>query len=124
SARAQAYDIVWNGQELGGGSIRIHDAGIQQAVFAALGIDAGEAEARFGFLLEALRFGAPPPGGIAHGADRIAQRRSGAATIRDVIAFPKTASGFDLLTGAPAPVDEMQLKELGIGLRKRGLAGH
>jgi aspartyl-tRNA synthetase len=124
SARAQAYDVVWNGQELGGGSIRIHDADTQQAVFAALGIDAEEAEARFGFLLEALRFGAPPHGGIAYGVDRIVQRLSSAETIRDVIAFPKTASGFDLLTGAPAPVDELQLKELGIGLHKRGLAGH
>jgi len=124
SARAQAYDVVWNGQELGGGSIRIHDADMQQAVFAALGIDAEEAEARFGFLLEALRYGAPPHGGIAYGVDRIVQRLSGAETIRDVIAFPKTASGFDLLTGAPAPVDELQLKELGIGLHRRGLAGH
>jgi aspartyl-tRNA synthetase len=124
TARAQAYDVVWNGQELGGGSIRIHDAEAQQAVFAALGIDAEEAEARFGFLLEALRYGAPPHGGIAYGVDRIVQRLSGAETIRDTIAFPKTASGFDLLTGAPAPVDELQLKELGIGLHKRGLAGH
>ncbi len=124
SARAQAYDVVWNGQELGGGSIRIHDAEVQQAVFAALGIDAAEAEARFGFLLEALRYGAPPHGGIAYGVDRIAQRLYGAETIRDVIAFPKTASGFDLLTGAPAPVDERQLSELGISLHKRGLAGH
>jgi len=124
AARAQAYDVVWNGQELGGGSIRIHDAEVQQAVFAALGIDAAEAEARFGFLLEALRYGAPPHGGIAYGVDRIVQRLCGAETIRDVIAFPKTASGFDLLTGAPAPVDEMQLKELGISAHKRGLAGH
>jgi aspartyl-tRNA synthetase len=124
AARAQAYDVVWNGQELGGGSIRIHDAEMQQAVFAALGIDATEAEARFGFLLEALRYGAPPHGGIAYGVDRIVQRLYGAETIRDVIAFPKTASGFDLLTGAPAPVEELQLKELGIGLHQRGLAGH
>jgi len=124
AAQAQAYDVVWNGQELGGGSIRIHDAATQTAVFAALGIDAAEAEARFGFLLEALRYGAPPHGGIAYGVDRIVQRLHGAETIRDVIAFPKTASGLDLLTGAPAPVDEMQLKELGIALHRRDLAGH
>jgi aspartyl-tRNA synthetase len=123
-ARALAYDLVWNGQEMGGGSIRIHSAEVQQALFAALGIDAAEAEARFGFLLEALRYGAPPHGGIAYGLDRIVQRLAGAASIRDVIAFPKTASGADALTGAPAPVGEMQLKELGIALHRRGLAGH
>ncbi|MGN6215647.1 MAG: aspartate--tRNA ligase [Solirubrobacterales bacterium] len=124
AARAQAYDIVWNGQELGGGSIRIHSAETQAAVFAALGIDRETAEARFGFLLEALRYGAPPHGGIAYGIDRIVQRLFGAETIRDVIAFPKTASGFDLLTGAPAPVEELQLRELGIAIHKRNLAGH
>jgi aspartyl-tRNA synthetase len=124
AARAQAYDVVWNGQELGGGSIRIHDAKTQQAVFAALGIDAEEAEARFGFLLEALRYGAPPHGGIAYGVDRIVQRLSGAETIRDVIAFPKTASGFDLLTGAPAPVEAAQLRELGVAIHERKLPGH
>ena len=124
AARALAYDVVWNGQELGGGSIRINRADTQQALFAALGIDAEQAEARFGFLLEALRYGAPPHGGIAYGVDRIVQRLSGAETIRDVIAFPKTASGFDLLTGAPAPVDDLQLKELGIALHERRLAGH
>jgi len=123
-ARAQAYDLVWNGQEMGGGSIRIHDGETQAALFAALGIDAEEAEARFGFLLEALRYGAPPHGGIAYGLDRIVQRLAGAESIRDVIAFPKTASGTDALTGAPAPVGEMQLKELGIALHRRGLAGH
>ena len=123
-ARALAYDLVWNGQEMGGGSIRIHRAEVQSAVFAALGIDAAEAEARFGFLLEALRYGAPPHGGIAYGLDRIVQRLAGADSIRDVIAFPKTASGADLLTGAPAPVEAMQLKELGIALHKPGLAGH
>ena len=124
AARALAYDVVWNGQELGGGSIRINRADVQEAVFAALGIDAETAEARFGFLLEALRYGAPPHGGIAYGVDRIVQRLSGAETIRDVIAFPKTASGFDLLTGAPAPVEEIQLRELGIGVHKGKLAGH
>jgi aspartyl-tRNA synthetase len=123
-ARALAYDLVWNGQEMGGGSIRIHRADVQQEVFAALGIDADEAEARFGFLLEALRYGAPPHGGIAYGLDRIVQRLAGADSIRDVIAFPKTASGVDALTGAPASVGEMQLKELGIALHRRGLAGH
>ena len=124
SARAQAYDVVWNGQELGGGSVRINRAEIQRQVFAALGIDAETAEARFGFLLEALRFGAPPHGGIAYGVDRIVQRLSGAETIRDVIAFPKTASGFDLLTEAPAPVEDPQLRDLGIAIHKHGLAGH
>jgi aspartyl-tRNA synthetase len=119
AARAHAYDVVWNGQELGGGSIRIHSAEVQQQVFAALGIDAETAEARFGFLLEALRFGAPPHGGIAYGVDRIVQRLYGADTIRDVIAFPKTASGFDLLVGAPAAVEAVQLRDLGISVGKR-----
>jgi aspartyl-tRNA synthetase len=122
--RAQAYDLVWNGQEMGGGSIRISDPDVQRRVFAALGIDEAQAEARFGFLLEALRYGAPPHGGIAYGLDRIVQKLAGAESIRDVIAFPKTASGTDALTGAPAPVGEMQLKELGVAIHKRGLAGH
>jgi aspartyl-tRNA synthetase len=124
AARAQAYDVVWNGQELGGGSIRINRADVQQQVFGALGIDAETAKARFGFLLEALQFGAPPHGGIAYGVDRIVQRLCGADSIRDVIAFPKTASGFDLLTGAPAPVDEAQLRDVGVAIHKRKLAGH
>jgi len=123
-ARALAYDLVWNGQEMGGGSIRIHTAEQQQQVFAALGIDPAEAEARFGFLLEALRYGAPPHGGIAYGLDRIVQRLAGADSIRDVIAFPKTASGADALTGAPAPVDEIQLRDLGVAVHTHGLAGH
>ena len=117
---AAAYDIVWNGQELGGGSIRIADRELQERVFEAIGIDADEAEERFGFLLDALRYGAPPHGGIAYGLDRIVQRLVGADSIRDVIAFPKTASGADPLTGAPAPVDEAQLRELGIERRRRG----
>ncbi len=123
-ARALAYDVVWNGQEMGGGSIRISDPVVQRRVFAALGIEEAEAEARFGFLLEALRFGAPPHGGIAYGLDRIVQRLAGVDSIRDVIAFPKTASGTDALTGAPAPVDEMQLRELGVAIHRPGLAGH
>jgi aspartyl-tRNA synthetase len=124
AARAQAYDVVWNGQELGGGSIRNHEASVQEAIFGALGIDRETARARFGFLLEALQYGAPPHGGIAYGIDRIVQRLAGAETIRDVIAFPKTASGIDLLTGAPAPVDELQLRELAIGIHKPKLPGH
>jgi aspartyl-tRNA synthetase len=119
AARAQAYDLVWNGQEMGGGSIRISEATLQGKVFAALGIDESEAEARFGFLLEALRYGAPPHGGIAYGLDRLVQRLAGADSIRDVIAFPKTASGADALTGAPAPVDEPQLREVGLQRRAK-----
>ena len=115
--RARAYDLVWNGSEVGGGSIRISDSGDQERVLALLGIGAEEAEARFGFLLEALRYGAPPHGGIAYGIDRICALAAGAESIRDVIAFPKTASGGDPLTGAPAPVDERQLRELGITVR-------
>jgi aspartyl-tRNA synthetase len=118
-ALAAAYDIVWNGQELGGGSIRIAGRELQQRVFEIIGIGATEAEERFGFLLEALRYGAPPHGGIAYGVDRFVQRLVRADSIRDVIAFPKTASGADPLTGAPAPVDEAQLRELGIQVRRR-----
>jgi aspartyl-tRNA synthetase len=116
-ARALAYDIVWNGQELGGGSIRISDPELQLRVLETIGIGREEAEQRFGFLLEALRYGAPPHGGIAYGLDRFVQRLRGADSIREVIAFPKTASGSDPLTGAPAPVDEAQLRELGIAVR-------
>jgi len=111
---ARAYDVVWNGVEIGGGSIRISDAADQERVLSLLGIDRDEAEARFGFLLEALRYGAPPHGGIAYGIDRICALAAGTDTIRDVIAFPKTASGTDPLTGAPAPVDKRQLRELGV----------
>jgi aspartyl-tRNA synthetase len=116
-ARALAYDVTWNGVELGGGSIRISDPEVQRSVFEVLGIRAEEAEARFGFLLEALRYGAPPHGGIAYGLDRWVALLHGADSIRDVIAFPKAASGADPLTGAPAPVPEQQLKELGVSVR-------
>jgi len=113
-ARALAYDVVWNGQEMGGGSIRIADPELQLRVLEAIGIDASEASERFGFLLDALRYGAPPHGGIAYGLDRLVQRLVRSDSIRDVIAFPKSASGADPLTGAPAPVDEAQLRELGL----------
>jgi aspartyl-tRNA synthetase len=120
AARAKAYDVVWNGWEIGGGSIRISDPEVQRKVFGAIGIDEQEAEERFGFLLDALRFGAPPHGGIAYGLDRMVALLHGTDSIRDVIAFPKTASGADPLTGAPAPVDERQLRELGISVRTGG----
>jgi aspartyl-tRNA synthetase len=116
-ARALAYDVVWNGQELGGGSIRISDPDLQRRAFEIIGIGTEEAEERFGFLLDALRYGAPPHGGIAYGLDRFVQRLRRVESIREVIAFPKTASGADPLTGAPAPVSEEQLTELGISLR-------
>ncbi len=121
-ARAKAYDLVWNGQEMGGGSIRISDRAVQEQVFGVIGIGEQEARERFGFLLDALRYGAPPHGGIAYGVDRIVQRLVNSDNIRDVIAFPKTASGADPLTGAPAPVDDAQLRELGLALRGRARA--
>jgi len=112
--RSRAYDLVVDGSELGGGSIRNHDPDVQRRVFEAIGLDEEEAERRFGFLLEALRYGAPPHGGIAFGIDRIVALLAGRDSIRDVIAFPKTASGSDPLTGAPAPVDDEQLHELAL----------
>ena len=111
---ARAYDLVCDGVELGGGSIRINTPELQQEVFKVIGLSQAEAQSRFGFLLEALRYGAPPHGGIALGVDRIVAICAGRESIRDVIAFPKTASGMDPLTGAPAPVDSAQLRELGL----------
>jgi aspartyl-tRNA synthetase len=112
--RSRAYDVVLDGWELGGGSIRINRPDVQQKVFDALGIGPEEARERFGFLLEALTYGAPPHGGIAFGIDRIVALLAGRDSIRDAIAFPKAASGADPLTGAPAPADERQLRELGV----------
>jgi aspartyl-tRNA synthetase len=114
--RSRAYDLVMDGTEIGGGSIRINTPEVQLKVLDALGISPEEADRRFGFLLEALRFGAPPHGGIAFGLDRIVAILGGRESIRDVIAFPKTASGGDPLTGAPAPVDERQLRDLGVNV--------
>ena len=112
--RAIAYDLVLNGNELGGGSIRIHDSTVQAKVFESLGIGAAEAQEKFGFLLEALRYGAPPHGGIAIGVDRLTMLLAGTESIRDVIPFPKTQRGLDLMTGAPGEVTAEQLAELHI----------
>jgi aspartyl-tRNA synthetase len=116
TAKARAYDLVLNGFEVGGGSIRIHRPEVQERVFEVLGLSAGEIEEKFGHLLRAFRYGAPPHGGIAMGLDRIVMLMAGQDTLREVTAFPKAQSGADPLTGAPAHVDDGQLAELGLEL--------
>jgi len=120
SALAYAYDIVLNGTELGGGSIRIHDRSVQSRVFDTIGLSKAEAESKFGFLLEAFNYGPPPHGGIALGLDRLCALLAGADSIREVIAFPKTASGGDPLTGAPTPITAAQRKEAAVDFKPEG----
>ena len=121
-ALARAYDIVVNGVELGGGSVRVHRAEMQQRVFDVIGLSKVDAESKFGFLLEAFQFGPPPHGGIAVGCDRLCALLVGADSIREVIAFPKTASGGDPLTGAPTPITPEQRKEAGVDAKPEGPA--
>jgi aspartyl-tRNA synthetase len=118
SIKAKAYDLVLNGVELGGGSIRIHRQDVQSRIFRTLGMTDEQARQRFGFFLDALEYGTPPHGGIAFGLDRIVRILAGDNDIREVIAFPKTARAVDLMCEAPTPVSGAQLKELGLQLRK------
>ena len=120
---SRAYDMVLNGTELGGGSVRIHKQDMQQAVFRLLGIDEAAAQEKFGFLLDALKYGCPPHGGLAFGLDRLVMLMLGASSIRDVIAFPKTQSAACVMTNAPGEVSAQQLKELNIRVKKPVSAG-
>jgi aspartyl-tRNA synthetase len=123
-ALAYAYDVVCNGNEIGGGSIRIHRRDVQERVFKVMGLAPEEAQEKFGFLLDAFSYGAPPHGGIAFGWDRITALLARAESIREVIAFPKSGGGYDPLTGAPAPITEQQRKEAGVDARPRAEEPH
>jgi len=116
--RSRSYDLVVNGMEIGSGSIRIHERKLQELIFKTIGIGDDEARLRFGFLLDAFKYGAPPHGGVAFGLDRLMTLLMGCESIRDVIAFPKTQKAFCPMTNAPSPVDEKQLNELNIKIRK------
>jgi len=122
AALAYAYDIVCNGNEIGGGSIRIHRRDVQERVFGIMGIDEVEAQEKFGFLLDAFQFGAPPHGGIALGWDRVVALLTGSESIRDVIAFPKSGGGYDPLTGAPAPITPEQRRDAGVDAKPKTVA--
>ncbi|HCS49954.1 MAG TPA: hypothetical protein DIW61_17585 [Candidatus Aminicenantes bacterium] len=115
--RAKAYDLVLNGNEVGGGPIRIHEMEVQRRVFKALGLTDRETQEKFGYFLEALSLGAPPHGGIAHGFDRLVMLLAGEESIREVIPFPKTTGALDLMTGSPSPVEQRQLDELGLKIK-------